>query len=127
MAKKSAPKLTDKEKVDQYMEALDHPLKNEVEAVRTIIKNANSKISERIKWNAPSYYYTEDIVTFGPLRDKVLLVFHHPFIVKVKSDLLEGDYTNRRLVYLEDMKAVKANKKELERIVNEIIAAIDKK
>ena len=75
------------------MKKLDHPMKAETDALRTIIKNSNRNLSERIKWNAPSYYYKEDIVTFGPYRNgKVLLVFHHPATVKIKSDLLEGDY-----------------------------------
>ena len=126
--KNSTVKPGDAEKVAAYMDALDHPLKKEAEAVRSIIKNANSKLNERIKWNAPSYYYIDDIVTFGPLRaEKILLVFHHPFVVKVDSKLLEGDYVNRRLVYLDSMKAIKANKKELERIINEIIGFIDNK
>ncbi|HKZ66959.1 MAG TPA: hypothetical protein VJ111_11405, partial [Chitinophagaceae bacterium] len=69
-----------------------------------------------------------DIVTFGPLRPgKILLVFHHPFVVKIESELLEGDYKDRRLVYLDSMKTIKANKKELERIINEIIDFIDNK
>lgn len=129
MAKKTTVvKLNDTEKVEAYMDALNHPLKKEVEAVRSIIKNANSKLNERIKWNAPSYYYMDDIVTFGPLRsEKILLVFHHPFVVKVKSKLLEGDYKDRRLVYLDSMKAIKENKKELEQIINEIIDLIDNK
>ena len=129
MAKKtSVVKPSDAEKVAAYMDALNHPLKKEAEAVRSIIKNANSKLNERIKWNAPSYYYMDDIVTFGPLRsEKILLVFHHPFVVKVESKLLEGDYKDRRLVYLDSMKAIKANKKELERIINEIIDLIDNK
>jgi uncharacterized protein YdhG (YjbR/CyaY superfamily) len=110
------------------MEALDHPLKQGVKELRSIIKKANPKINERIKWNAPSYYYMDDIVTFGPLRsEKILLVFHHPFVVKVESTLLEGDYKDRRLVYLDSMKAFKANKNEVERIINEIIDLIDNK
>lgn len=110
------------------MEALDHPLKQGVEVLRSIIKNVNPKLNERIKWNAPSYYYMNDIVTFGPLRsEKILLVFHHPFVVKVESKLLEGDYKDRRLVYLDSMKAIKANKKELEQIINEIMDLIDNK
>src|SRR5687768_12215247 len=129
MAKKTTVvKLNDTEKVEAYIDALNHPLKKEVEAVRSIIKNANSKLNERIKWNAPSYYYMDDIVTFGPLRsEKILLVFHHRFVVKVESKLLEGDYKDRRLVYLDSMKAIKANKKELEQIINEIIDLIDNK
>lgn len=126
MAKKAlAGKLTDAEKVKQYMDATDHPLKKEVEALRKIIKNADPRLGERIKWNAPSYYYKEDIVTFGPVRQgKVLLVFHHPFVVKVKSELLEGDYKDRRLVYFDSMSAIKHNKEELQRIIQEIIAQI---
>ena len=129
MSKKtSVVKPGDAEKVAAYMDALNHPLKKEAEAVRSIIKNANSKLKEWIKWNAPSYYYIDDSVTFGPLRsEKILLVFHHPFVVKVESKLLEGDYKDRRLVYLDSMKAIKANKKELERIINEIIDLIDNK
>ena len=129
MGKKiAAGKLSDAEKVVRHMDAMDHPLKKEIEALRKIIKGANPKLGERIKWNAPSYYYLEDIVTFGPVRaGKVLLVFHHPFVVKVKSKLLEGDYKDRRLVYIDSMNEIKASKKELERIINEIINSIDKK
>jgi hypothetical protein len=122
------PKLSDEEQVEEYMKNLDHPLKPEVESIRKIIKNSNKNLSERIKWNAPSYYYKEDIVTFGPYRNgKLLLVFHHPAIVKIKSDLLEGEYKDRRLTYFHNMKGIKENKKELERIMNELVKAIDKK
>ena len=43
------------EQVNEYMKKLEHPLKAEIEATRAIIKNSKSKISERIKWNAPSF------------------------------------------------------------------------
>jgi uncharacterized protein YdhG (YjbR/CyaY superfamily) len=122
------PKLTDEEKVALHMKKLKHPLKAEMEAVREIIKNANSKISERIKWNAPSYYYKEDLVTFnGWARNEVHLVFHHPSVVKIKSPLLEGDYPTRRMAYFREMKDVKSNKKELERIINILVKNIDTK
>lgn len=129
MAKTIKPaKLTDKEAIEQWMAALDHPMKKEVEALRKIIKSASALLNERIKWNAPSYYYKEDIVTFGPYRDgKILLVFHHPFIVKIKSPLLEGDYKDRRLAYFESMKAIKDNKEEITRIITEIIALLEAK
>ena len=121
----STAKPGDAEKVSLYMEALDHPLKQGVEVLRSIIKKANPKHNERIKSNAPSYYYIDDIVTFGPLRsEKVLLVFHHPFVVKVASKLLEGDYKDRRLIYFESMKDIIDNKKELVRIIMELAALV---
>ena len=114
------------EQVNEYMKKLEHPLKAEIEATRAIIKNSNSKISERIKWNAPSFFYKEDMVTFNHRTPKyVHLVFHHPFIVKIKSKILVGDYKDRRMVYLHTMQEIKANKKELERIMNVLIDFID--
>jgi hypothetical protein len=67
-------------------------------------------------------------VTFGPARakDKIILVFHHPSIVKIKSELLQGDYKDRRLVYLNSEKEIKAAKKELERLIKESVQLIDK-
>jgi len=123
-----AKKQTDSEQVAQYMAALEHPMKAEIEALRAIIKGANAKISERIKWNAPSYYYQEDIVTFGPPArkpDEILLVFHHPAVVKINSDLLQGDYKDRRLATFKSMEEVLANREEVSRIINGIIAEIE--
>ena len=115
IVKKDSPgKLTDADKVAEYMTKLKHPLKAGMEAVRTIIRTTDKRISERIKWNAPSYYYKEDMVTFNGWATKnIHLVFHHPFIVKIKSVLLEGDYKDRRMMYFNDMADVKKKKKEL--------------
>lgn len=128
MAKKISNKPGDAEQVAAYMHDLNHPLKAEFETLRYIIKAANSKLQERIKWNAPSYYYVHDIVTFGPpvrSMDKILLVFHHPSVVKIKSALLEGNYPDRRLMYLKNAADIENNKAELARILNAIITEID--
>lgn len=99
-----------------------------VQKLRRIIRSADKRIQERIKWNAPSYYYKEDIVTMGPARqDKMLLVFHHPLVVQIDSKILEGDYKDRRLVWLEDMKAILKAEKEIKRIVKWLVVQIDKK
>jgi len=127
MAKNSNARLTDVEQVKLYMKNITHPLKAEMEAIRKIIKGVDKRIGERIKWNAPSYFFNQDMVTFGPVKEnRILLVFHHPFIVKIKSELLEGEYKDRRLLYLPDMKSIKANKKEFIRIVSELVKGIEK-
>jgi len=115
----------EEEQVMAYMNKLKGRQKEDVETLRKIIKKSNTKLRERIKWNAPSYYFNQDIVTFGPYRpDKLLLVFHHPAVVNVKSELLQGEYKDRRLVYFKDGKEAEKNKKELTRIINEIIKQI---
>ena len=127
-AKIKSTKPTEQEQVNEWMGKLDAEMKPAIEAVRKIIKEAGPELNERIKWNAPSYYYKEDIVTFGPTKgkDKVILVFHHPKIVKIKSDLLKGDYKDRRLAYFTSLKEIKDNQKELERIIKESVEMIGK-
>jgi len=107
--------------VNAFMQQLDHPMKAEIEAVRAIIK-ANPKIAERIKWNAPSFFYLDDLATLHvKTKQQVHLIFHHPAIVKIKSLLLEGDYKDRRMMYFVNMKEIRARKKELTRIIQELI------
>jgi hypothetical protein len=123
-----AKKLSDSEQVEQYMAALDHPMKAEIETLRGIIRGASPKLSERIKWNAPSYFYGEDIVTFGPparKTDEILLVFHHPSVVDIASGMLEGNYKDRRLATFKSMAEVEASREELVGILGQIVAKIE--
>ncbi len=119
-------KPTEEEKIKLWMNNLAEPVRKEIDAVRKIIKGSNIKLSERIKWNAPSYFYKDDIVTFGPYKkDKLLLVFHHPTVVKIKSDLLTGNYKDRRLVCFKNSKEAIKRKTDLQIIINAIIKSID--
>ena len=72
--------------VERFMEGLDHPLQDEVERLRSAILNSNDRITEDIKWKAPSFCYAgEDRVTFRLYpEDRVQLVFHRG--AKVKGD-----------------------------------------
>jgi uncharacterized protein YdhG (YjbR/CyaY superfamily) len=109
--------------VDTFLEALDHPLKSEVQQVREIIKGANKNVTEQIKWNAPSFSYNgEYLVTFN-LRptDRIHLVFHNPMISKVKSKLLEGDYKDRRMAYFANMQEIQAKRAVLAKALKDLI------
>ena len=109
--------------VNEYMEKLDHPYKAEVQALRDIIKSVNKGITEEIKWNAPSYsYLSEYLVTFNLReRNRIHLVFHHPYISKVKSKLLEGDYVDRRMMYFSNMEEVESKKALLTKVLKDLI------
>jgi uncharacterized protein YdhG (YjbR/CyaY superfamily) len=127
--KKMASPVSRTDKVDEFMKNLDHPFKAEVQVIRDFIKNANQKITEEIKWKAPSFSYNgEHLVTFN-LRDtkRIHLVFHNPMISKVKSKLLEGVYTDRRMAYFADMKDVKAKKSALEKALKDLIKLQEKR
>jgi hypothetical protein len=120
MAKKS------KETVDEFMAKLDHPFKAEVQVIRDMIKGVNPGITEQVKWNAPSFSYKDYIATFSlHITDRLLLIFHNPAIASIQSDILEGDYPDRRLVYFADMNDIQAKQPALEYVVRELIRRMD--
>lgn len=60
------PKLTAADTtnaVDQFMAALDHPCKAEIEALRAALRAVDPAIAEGIKWNAPSWRTSEYFAT----------------------------------------------------------------
>lgn len=121
--KKKGSPVSRTDKVDEFLENLSHPLKAEIEAVRSIIKGVDKDINEEIKWKAPSFNYKgEYLVTFNLWEeDRIHLVFHNPQISKVKSNILEGDYKDRRMAYFADMKDIKAKKPLLEKALKDLV------
>ncbi len=70
-----------------------HPLKAEIEAVRSLVKGANAALTERIKWNAPSYCLDgDDRITLKlyPPR-QVQLIFHRGAKIKDASGFSFSD------------------------------------
>lgn len=72
--------------VEQFLDALEHPLKEGVLRLRTVIRAADPEITEHVKWNAPSFRYGgEDRVTFRlQPRGRLQLIFHRG--AKVRAD-----------------------------------------
>jgi hypothetical protein len=63
--------------VDAFMADLDHPLKDDIDVVRRVIRDASPSIQEAIKWNAPSFRTREFFATIHlRTRDKIQIVFH---------------------------------------------------
>ncbi len=120
-------KISDQQQVEEYMQKLDHPLKAEIEQVRSILKLADLKLQERVKWNATSYHLDNvDLVTFNNRNPKLVhLVFHHPNIVNISSKLLQGDYKDRRMMYFSSMQEVEADAKELNSIICQLIRSLE--
>lgn len=81
----SAGKGKDEGDADAFMAALDHPRKAEIEALRKLVRAADKRIREGVKWNAPSFYIADHFATlkiFPP--GKVQVVLHTG--AKAKSD-----------------------------------------
>lgn len=120
------------EAVDQFLEALDHPLKPEIEAIRSIILNADEQITEHIKWNGPSFCYAGvDRVTFKlHPPHSIQLVFHRGakvkstegFVFDDASGLMQWVRPDRAMVTLKDMDEIEANQSALTDLVKAWIA-----
>jgi hypothetical protein len=115
------------EEVDAFMDKLDHPFKAEVQTVREIIKGVSGKITEQVKWKAPSFSYKGYMVTFNLwAKEHVHLVFHNAAILNDKSEFLEGDYPDRRMVYFSSMEDIKLKKTKLEKVIKAWIRLMNK-
>ena len=134
MTKKTAKKRPMKPgSVDEYVDGLEEPRRKEVQAVRRIILGVNPKITEEIKWNAPSFALGEHFVTFNAWStDEVQLIFHHgPKKATSKGvpiddpdGLLEWLATDRASMKLHGMKDIQAKKSALQSLVRAWIKAM---
>ena len=123
-----APIESEKAVVDAYMRDLDHPFKAEIEAVRAVILGASDKISERIKWNAPSFFYKADLAAFNPRATEfahLILLFPDGAGVPAKSSLLEGKAKDRREAKFHGLDDIQSKKKALEKLIKEWVALRD--
>jgi uncharacterized protein YdhG (YjbR/CyaY superfamily) len=63
---KEPSKRSDSEKVTGHIQKLEPALAKVIEYIRKTILNTDKEIGERIKWNNPSFYYTEKWSPFDP-------------------------------------------------------------
>jgi hypothetical protein len=115
--------------VEAYLRDVDHPFKAEMEAVRQIILGASPKIAERIKWNAPSFFYKEDLGAFNPRATEyahLILLFPDGAGMQDDGKLLEGQHKDRREVRFRGMDEVQAKKPALEKLVKRWVALRDR-
>lgn len=72
--------------VDAFVAALDHPHRAEILALRRIILDADPRIGEGIKWNAPSFRTSEWFATFHlRARAGVQVILHFGARVRDRS------------------------------------------
>lgn len=120
--------------VTQFLDELDHPLRQEIEALRLLILDASPLLEENIKWNGPNYSVgAEDRITMKIQPPKqIQLVFHRGAKVKEQpkerlvadaSGLLAWKENDRAIAAFKDKEAVEAGRLALSAIVREWIAA----
>ncbi len=113
--------------VAKFMAELKHARKDEIEFIRAAILEADKELTERIKWNAPSFgCLDDDRVTFRlQPKDRVQLIFHRGAKVKAgdgfrfddSTGLLEWAAPDRGVLTFADMDDVKAKRSALVKLV----------
>lgn len=132
---KKASKPSGLSDVAEFMNKLKHPLKEAIETLREVILSSDKKITEHIKWNAPSFCFNgEDRVTLNlSKKECVMIIFHRGAKVKdVKgketlfedpTELLQWLSPDRAMVKLLSREDVIVKKAKLKRVVKQWITA----
>lgn len=125
-----APKPTS---VSEYVKDLSPARQKEIRAIRTIILGVNPKITEEIKWAAPSFALGEHFCTFNAwARDGVQLIFHHGprkatskgVPIRDPDGLLEWLATDRASIRFESLQDIRKKKSALQSLVRQWIKAL---
>jgi uncharacterized protein YdhG (YjbR/CyaY superfamily) len=104
--------------VDAWMVKYDNPQKPLVQSVREAILAADPRVSECIKWQAPTFTYKGNIASFFPkAKQHVSLMFHTGAKIPGSFSILEGDASEGRTVKVTSADDLEAKRAELSRIV----------
>lgn len=113
------------------MATLEHSLKAEINMLRQIIRVADKRIQESIKWNAPSFYITEHFATLKLYPAKTVQVVLH-LGVKVKPNsralkiddpagLIKWAAKDRGVITFASVADIQANKRAFTKILRQWI------
>jgi len=109
--------------VDAWFERYDNRLKDLVQAVRDVILATDERVSEEIKWQAPTFVYKGNIASFFPEAMKhVTLMFHHGASLDDPSGLLEGEGETSRSAKFTSVADLAAKRAALEALIASWIA-----
>ncbi|MBD1364582.1 DUF1801 domain-containing protein [Mucilaginibacter sp. ZT4R22] len=139
-AAKTPQPLANTAEVNAFMQKLDHPMKDVLQALREVILAADSEVGEHIKWNAPSFLYVGEMAPFNPKeykryiivsnffkQDCIRLVFPSGAKVNDASGMLEGDYADgRRIAHFFSLADVEAKKPALQEFIKNWVSILDK-
>ncbi|SDT08108.1 DUF1801 domain-containing protein [Microterricola viridarii] len=118
--------------VDRYLSELDHPQAGTLAELCAIVRAADPRVQETIKWNAPSFFIAEHFATTGlSPRGQLRLVLHtgakklsEPLVVTVAGadGLLEWKGTDRAVVIVRDAEQLEGIREALGGVLRQWIA-----
>lgn len=123
--------------VTAFMASLDHPRKAEIEALRRLVLSADPRLREQVKWNAPSFAVTDDLVTLRLNPPPMLQVVLHtgakkramPLDIAIDdpAGLLRRLAPDRAIIELSSPAEIEANGAALVEVVRQWVAQVEGK
>jgi len=118
--------------VTAFLARLDHPHKAGIEELRRMILGLERRITEEVKWNAPSFKLDDYFATFKLYPPKnIQLVLHtgakarsnaKSFVVDDPDKLLQWPATDRCVLSLESAAALESHRSSVLRILEQWLA-----
>jgi hypothetical protein len=105
------------DEVNDWFAERQHPLSNAMQLARKLILEADSRVSESIKWKTPTFSYNGNIVSFNPSTKFVSLMFHRGAEIEGDFPHLVGDGRLVRVMRFADVDEVQATRDELQAVV----------
>jgi hypothetical protein len=104
--------------VDAWMAKYDNPMKPVVQAVREVILEADTRIAETIKWQAPTFVYKGNLASFFPkAKQHASLMFHTGASIVGDFPSFEGGKEIGRFMKFADLVDVERKADDLRRVV----------
>jgi hypothetical protein len=110
--------------VDAWFDRYDNPQRDLVMAVREAILDADERVAETIKWQAPTFMFRGNIASFYPKATKhASLMFHRGAELPDPTGLLEGEGDVSRVAKFADAADLEQKRAALQDVVRAWIAA----
>lgn len=109
--------------VEAWFESYDNPQQDLVRAVREVVLSVDPRVSETIKWQAPTFMYRGNIASFYPRATKhVSLMFHTGASLPDPQGVLAGEGETSRVLQIIDADDLAAKTDALRGLVSDWIA-----
>jgi hypothetical protein len=132
-------KQSDSELVTALVEKLDAENKSTVAFLRQLILDTDIEISEQVKWNSPSFYFSGEMKAFNPKeykrdilvinihRGSILLVFPTGATISDIEELKAVNYPDgRKIIKIAGLDDAKIKQKSLQASILEWLGKVEK-
>lgn len=110
--------MAKRKEVETWFGGYENPMKPVVLRIRAIVLDADSRIDECIKWQAPTFVYRGSLASFFPkTKQHASLMFHMGAYIPGDHPRLEGSGDSGRVMKIASVAEADSAKHDIERVV----------